>query len=505
MMACSYRGSICAALVMVVSWLGCGGDDDAADDGDTAVLRVAAVYGIYGAEASSTWQEVLQLAVDDMNEALEIAGEDRYRFELAFSDTGNDSEEVAPGKAIDAVNEGALAVIGSSTSDTLLISRALNYAEAPLGVPVICANCQSPRINDADREDDDPALQAASRDPDEWMFRTVANTDDVPILFDMMARECPPIGDCNDDGVFKVAVFTSDSPTGGGFRGDVQDYMSGTVQVQFDAEPGCAADPPACMRGIVENVEYDRNAAPETFDYSELVTHLLDGDNHHAEGGVPMPDDTDVYPTDFITGGALSTFEAGITIELVEQGADLARVPRRNNFRSSVVLQQAGQVGEGSYGVSPVIVVENASGDYLLEARGALELADSNFYDAAALLFLAIAQAADGLADPTTVTREQIRDSMKLVSEKQDATVVYAGPTELAKGIEAIRAGEKIDYDGASGPVDFSPATTNPEENDDAGGDVEENLEEFRLTDGMFVPGDLFDCVADPACPRVTR
>jgi hypothetical protein len=481
-----------------VSSLGCGSDEE------PPTLRISAIYGVFGAEASPTWREVLQLAVDDVNDALDAAGEDRYRFELAFADTGND-EEVAPQKADEEAAEGTLAIIGSSASDSLLISEAMNYDDSPIGVTIICANCASSRINDAAREDDDAAKQATARDADEWMFRTFAEAVfDVPVVFDMFRAECPPRGDCNGDNVFKVAIFNSNSPTGGGFRGDVQDYMAEVMQPEFDADPACEADPSACMRGIVENVQYDRDAPPEEFDFATLVTHLLDSENHHEEGDEQLPDPTDTYPTDFITGQALASFEAGISIELAAQGADLNRIRRRANFRSSLVLERAGEQAEGSLGLSAVVAENNLSGDYLLAERGILQLADANHYDAVVLALLATIQAAQALDDPTQVTRAAIRDNVKLVNEKTGSTVAYAGPTELAKAIDAIQAGQKIDYDGASGPVDFSPPTTDPEQNDDAGGNVLCNLEEFTVIDGAFVPGDLFDCVSAD-CARTQR
>jgi hypothetical protein len=168
------------------------------------------------------------------------------------------------------------------------------------------------------------------------------------------------------------------------------------------------------------------------------------------------------------------------------------------------VLRLAGDVAEGALGISAVLVVDNASGAHLLDRRGTLELADANFYDAAAAVFLAIVQAADQLEDPTQVTRAQIRDSLKRVSEKQGATVVSAGPEGLLEGIHAIKAGLPIDYDGASGPIDFSARTTDPAEDDDAGGNVRNDLEEFFVMGGQFVPGDLFDCIAQD-CARVER
>jgi hypothetical protein len=379
---------------------------------------------------------------------------------------------------------------------------ALNYDDSPVGVPVMCGNCGSGKINDADREDDDPLIQATYRDEEEWMFRTAAASSDLPLLFTEVAlRECAPLGDCNGDGVFKFSIFSSNSPTGGAVPEDMQKLMDDVMQPMFDA----ACVPPApCMRGIVENVEYDRNAVPEEFDYSTLVTQLLDAENQHALRGEAMPDPTDTYPPDFITGGALASFEAGITIEFAEQGADFSKIVRRRNFRSALVLQRAAAAVNGSYGISTVITTDTPSGQYLKDERGTVELADSNFYDAATMVFLAAIKAAQEVDDPTQITGAMVRDHLKLLSDKS-GTVVYAGPDGLTDAIAAIKAGDAIDYDGASGPVDLSEPTTNVEENDDAGGEIAQNQEEYVVINEEFVVGDLFDCVSDKDCPRTPR
>lgn len=71
-------------------------------------------------------------------------------------------------------------------------------------------------------------------------------------------------------------------------------------------------------------------------------------------------------------------------------------------------------------------------------------------YDAAALVLLATAQAAQTTGG---VTGQAIRDALYQVSARQEAE----RPVEqLAEALEQIRAGQNIDYSGASGPVDLN-------------------------------------------------
>lgn len=74
--------------------------------------------------------------------------------------------------------------------------------------------------------------------------------------------------------------------------------------------------------------------------------------------------------------------------------------------------------------------------------RGAL---DSNAFDAAVLCFLAATAA--GSADP-----EQIAAQLPEVAGGPGRKVTFL---ELADAVTALRAGEEIDYEGVSGPIDF--------------------------------------------------
>jgi len=91
----------------------------------------------------------------------------------------------------------------------------------------------------------------------------------------------------------------------------------------------------------------------------------------------------------------------------------------------------------------------------------------ANQYDAAILALLAIQRAGD------TTDGKKIRDALFEVSRPPGTAF---SPAKLAGALVALRAGEDIDYDGASGPVDF-----------DAFGEVKANFVVFRIRGGSFV------------------
>jgi ABC-type branched-subunit amino acid transport system substrate-binding protein len=110
---------------------------------------------------------------------------------------------------------------------------------------------------------------------------------------------------------------------------------------------------------------------------------------------------------------------------------------------------------EGIYGLEEVPAAEaealqEAFAQRLVEYSGnEPQIFGTNTYDAANVLFLAMlrAQLEDG-----EVTRQTIADNIPVVANPDEEDVVVNSYTE---GMEALRAGEGIDYQGLVGPVDF--------------------------------------------------
>jgi ABC-type branched-subunit amino acid transport system substrate-binding protein len=107
---------------------------------------------------------------------------------------------------------------------------------------------------------------------------------------------------------------------------------------------------------------------------------------------------------------------------------------------------------EGFYGTSPITDALTPSYNAFVERYRAIFGEDpipfsSNQYDALALLALAIARAG-------TTDGDAVRDALREVSAPPaDRGVIRAG--ELGAGLQQLREGRDIDYEGASGNVDF--------------------------------------------------
>src|SRR5262249_47610669 len=74
----------------------------------------------------------------------------------------------------------------------------------------------------------------------------------------------------------------------------------------------------------------------------------------------------------------------------------------------------------------------------------------ANAYDAAMLVALAIAQAG-GVG-----SRERLRDALVAVADERAGDIAF-GPTDYEGAILAIARGAPINYQGASGPLEFDP------------------------------------------------
>lgn len=137
----------------------------------------------------------------------------------------------------------------------------------------------------------------------------------------------------------------------------------------------------------------------------------------------------------------------GTTPEVTWIGTDGVRAPG--------FVDEAGDPAliEGFYGTSPITdPASPAYNDFAARYRAVFGSApvpfSANQYDAMALLALAIAQAG-------TTDGPAVRDALRVVSSPPpDRGFVRAG--QLAEGLADLRAGEDIDYDGASGNTNFN-------------------------------------------------
>jgi branched-chain amino acid transport system substrate-binding protein len=115
-------------------------------------------------------------------------------------------------------------------------------------------------------------------------------------------------------------------------------------------------------------------------------------------------------------------------------------------------------------------------------------LLDASMYDATVALALAALKASVGLSDPSTVTGAQVQQALSQINDP-NGTIVRTGTEAFKQAIPLISAGAAINYDGASGPVDF-----------DSSGNIFQNLSLYQGQAGAFVDVQKFDCVTSPSC-----
>jgi hypothetical protein len=473
--------------LLAITLAGCADEESA----PAQSIKVAVVMDRAGAQYTPTWGDAMELALKDANQGLKAAGEERFRFEFVISDTGGNID-VAGDRARAAVAQGAKAVIGADAAEAIRINGVLNYNADPsanLGAPLVCIACPSSKMNVLTVTDADPVAQASERDLDEWSFRTLSSSaNQATVIVREVLKKLPNDGDANGDGQVKVGLISTNEATGGAFPKD----MRGALKTGY---PGGTP--------ILEVSQYDREADPASWDYTPLIKALTDSTN--SDPVTPNADDH--YPPDFITGYALPAFEAGIT-RAYSQGGHTVKVFRRSNFRHPTVLQTAAAEAEGMEGISPVLTSSDSSGAYLRRALPAVtggppNLFDSVSYDAAMVILLATTKAALPLGNPTEVSGRQVADALRAINVKTGSTLIEAGTAGFQAAVQAFAAGTAIDYQGTSGPVDFSQKSADETTNPDAGGDVAAELVLFRVEKGQFVEGDWFDCVSDSSCPRM--
>ncbi len=130
---------------------------------------------------------------------------------------------------------------------------------------------------------------------------------------------------------------------------------------------------------------------------------------------------------------------------------------------------------EGMMGTAPGVAVGEAYLKFFADYEASYgELPNipfvANAYDAAAVIGLAACAAK---VKNLPLTSQTIRDHLRQVADPPGA---FIGPGEFGKAFEMLQAGKEINYEGASGPVDF-----------DQHGDVVAPIEVWRFAGGKIV------------------
>lgn len=468
------RAAPALALVFLVS---CG-----PPPAPTKKVTFGAVIDRTGSIANPTWPPAVELAVAHANKGLDTAGGWKgFHFEGLISDSTNVTT-VAATRALELVQQkGARALITDTSGDSVAINR-LNYdadETNDLNVPLICQACTSPDINSPTFVNAADAVdQATKRNTKGWFFRSTMDSDPQAVVQLNIAMGAAPTatprGDKNGDGRFKVSVIVIDDSYGNGFADGIR-----------RAATALNLTPPA----NVEVIKHPRDANVDSYDWATAVGKLTDNLNDETTQADGLPDI--VFVVDFPQYGAAIT-KAYLNL------ASPPRLLHSHNFRhESVVLKLQAQV-VGQEGTSHVLL-DGESGttfanDYQAANSAPPQFWASNTYDSAMVLMLAtaIALQKNSLEDPTAVTGAQILAAMKDVNTATGEKV-RSGAAEFARAIELIKAGTAINYEGASGPMDF-----------DANGNVNGKLALWKYQNDTFEDVEQFDCVSNRmTCPAI--
>lgn len=302
-----------------------------------------------------------------------------------------------------------------------------------------------------------PALTAKQTGKTGYFFRTVPNDDYQGKAVVQFALRGPG-GDAGANGCQRMAIVHNNDSYGTGMDAIIEPYFTskgGTlalpaivippdVQSDYKAQAtAIIAAQPDCMVMIVfapagdqlvRDVLAAKAADTSGHDFSKFFIIGTDG----------------CYDPSFITNGRTDPSSAtsmswvegvyGTNADTAPPGPDYSAL--RNLYVSQIGLA-AGQTDMDPY--------------------------TANEYDAAVVLALAI-QSVGSLND-----RSKIRDAMFNVSRGRNQGAKVFGPGQIPQALEAIQKGEDVNYNGASGPVDFTDS-----------GDVVADFIIWRVTSQAF-------------------
>lgn len=432
-----------------------------------AVITLGLNLDRTGSIATPTWSSSVDLAVQDANRGLQLAGHSEIVFATASADSTN-TPGVARANAIELVKaRGVKAIIDDTSQDQIAVEM-LAYDGDPahdLQVPVVCIACTSPQIGDPQATDPDPVRQAALRNAKGWGFRTSLSDLYQSRVVARILAESGVRGDVNQDGIFHLAIYASDDPYGRAFASVLEPEVR-------KLRPGAT----------VSVVFHPLQMNEARYDWAGDVAKLLKRSPGKA-GSRP----------DAVVEMTFPKYSAAFTRAYLASGTR-TRLLHTHNFRSLRVLEPLGARLEGQEGTSQALLGATASGSTfaseLKEATGSEPaFRDAVAYDAAMSLMLATLLATRDLADPAQVTGAGIRAALRRISSGER---VFVGPEQFRRAVELAASGKTFDYEGASGPCDFDPT-----------GNVVAQVARFRVINQEFVDVDKFDCVRSADCPRV--
>jgi branched-chain amino acid transport system substrate-binding protein len=429
-------GSLLAACGKVDS----GGGDGGVNPAGPPIL-IGASMGLTGGLSGNTraLQGGLKVAQQQINSLGGILGR---QIEFVIKDDASD-KTVAPMTIQSLLGQGVRGVIGPGASSE---------------VAVVQGVLASSQIIELSATATSPALTAMQMNRQGWFFRTVPPDSLQGKAVARFAATGPDpdagIAPCkrmdvlhNDDpygkSMFPVIKMSFEQAYGGTI---VNEYMvPGTLQGSYPVVSQVVTDLPDCMAMVVFADVGDEVVR-------ELRAAIAMDTAHMAAWSKFFIIGTDgCYDPTFITSGRQdpANMNSPLVVEGV-YGTNADTNPPTPDY-SDLKNMYVAQIG-------------------LASDQTDLDAYTSSEYDAAILLALAM-QAAQ-----SSTSSVNIRNAMFNVSHGQGMNPTTYGPAKVGEALDALRHGRDINYNGASGPVDF-----------DDSGDVVADYIVWQVQNGQFV------------------
>ncbi len=465
---------------MALGVAACGGQDP-----PPTTLVLGMMIDQASASAFTSWPGSANLAITQVNDGLEQAHA-HLRFKLMLNDTTQDAT-VASMESLDMVRiSNAKAIITDTSKNGVAITK-LMYDNDPandLDVPVICVTCTAPGLSNPTAKGVDDIDTATLRDAQNWHFRTCNRATEQTAVLKRVMLARGENGDADHNGTFKISILVLDDNSVHGF---VQSTQALFLAVNPDVK--------------VEKIVLDSPSLQPTNNafWDDIARKLTDGDNECPQDPADINHCLPPVMGDGPPDALMENVNPGINVAI---SLALARIKSQvtffhaHAFRASQTPELLGSAIDGQQGVGAALYEDSPSGErFATDLRAASGKApailDSSVYDAVAATALAVLKASQGMATPTDVTGAQVRDALMQINAA-DGEVIRPGPQGFSKAFQDIKAGAAINYEGASGPVDF-----------DADGNVWVKLALYEGMGGAFVDLQKFDCVHDHSCPAV--
>ncbi len=311
--------------------------------------------------------------------------------EFVIADTQTDEAKAATAARRLIEEEGVVAILGAAASSSTLAAQKVTGAA---GIPqVSCCSTSS-------------ELKAAQGADDRFLFRTVpSDLLQVAVVGQVATRH-----DCS-----RLAIMHLDDAYGRPFGEAIEQQAPAGIEVV--ARVGFADERP----NYLDEVRQIRDAAP---DCVALVAF-------HASGGAVLRDWVGL----------------GDTPEVTWIGTD--------GIRDEGFVEAAGspEAVDGVLGTAPITAPKSNAYNKFAGAYEATfgkppEIFNGNQYDAAMLILLAVERAG-------SLHGAAVRDALFSVSSPSDDGGRFYEPGQLGEALLALRDGQSVDYEGASGPVDL--------------------------------------------------